>query len=315
MERWFIMQIDKLITAIDKKNNPTVAGLDPKLDYLPDSLKKNVTTFEQAGEALFEFNKQIIDHLYDIVPAVKPQIAYYEMYGIPGLVAFKKTCEYAKKCGLVVVGDAKRNDIGSTAGAYSTAFLGETQLGDHKEHAFDVDFLTVNPYFGADGIEPFISDCKQTGKGLFILVKTSNPSSSELQNLRVDNRFIYEIMGDKTNDWGKELIGEQGYSSVGAVVGATHPNELTSLRKQLPAIFFLVPGYGAQGGSAADIVGSFDQNGKGAMINASRSIMCAHAHARWSNQYSNENYAQAARVEAVRMRDEINQALDNRFNK
>lgn len=309
------MQIDRLITAIKEKNNPTVAGLDPKLDYLPDSLKRGVTTFEQAGEALFAFNKQLIDQLADIVPAVKPQIAYYEMVGIPGLIAFKKTCEYAKEKGLIVIGDAKRNDIGSTAGAYSTAFLGETQIGDTKQSAFDVDFLTVNPYFGTDGVEPFIRDCKETGKGIFVLVKTSNPSSSELQNLKVGNQTIYEMMGDKTSEWGQELVGEQGYSSVGAVVGATHPSELEILRKQCPTTFFLVPGYGAQGGSAADIVRAFDENKRGAIINASRSIMCAYANARWADQYSCEEFAQAARAEAIRMRDDINGALENRLNK
>jgi orotidine-5'-phosphate decarboxylase len=310
------MFIDRLIDSIEEKKNPTVVGLDPKIDYVPVHIKEKSfsdygESLDGAADAILTFNKMIIDSIYDIVPAVKPQLAYYEMYGLKGLEVFKETVRYAKTKGLIVIADGKRNDIGSTAEAYSAAFLGRTKISDDKEVAvFDVDALTVTPYLGYDGVKPFIDDCKKYNKGIFILVKTSNQSSGELQDLLTkDDKNIYEIIAQRNVEWGSELIGKYGYSSVGAVVGATYPNQAKILRKIMKSTYILVPGYGVQGGSAKDVASSFCKDGLGAIVNASRSIMCAYKSQMWKNKYDEKKFADASRAEAIRMREDINSAI------
>ena len=287
------MFADKLLSAIKEKNNPTVVGLDPKLDYIPEHILK-------LDDPIFEFNKAIIDATYDIVPCIKPQLAYYEMYGLEGLSAFVKTVNYAKSKGLLVIADAKRNDIAATSEAYSTAYLGDT---------FDCDALTVNGYLGTDCINPFLKNCKEKGKGIFVLVKTSNPSSGELQDkMLADGRSVCEAMADFVNEWGKEIIGESGYSAVGAVVGANYPEHAKALRQRMKNAIILVPAYGAQGGTAGDAAASFDENGSGAIVNASRSIMCAYK-SKVRGDFSPERFAYASRAEAINMRDALNAAI------
>lgn len=301
------MAFDRLIKNIVKMQNPTVAGLDPKLDYVPASIKdrcfaKYGKTLDGAAAALFEFNKALIGALCDIVPAIKPQAAYYEMYGWQGVKALCDTIAYAKSKGMFVITDGKRNDIGTTMEAYATAHLGTTDVEGEAIDAFGADALTVNGYLGTDGIKPLANICSEKDKGIFVLVKTSNPSSGELQDMKLDtDETVYEHMGRMCENWGNELTGEYGYSAVGAVVGATYPEQLKEMRAKLPHTFFLVPGYGAQGGGAEDVKNAFDENGLGAIINSSRGIMCA-----WKKQnLTEEDFAQAARNEAVRMRDEI----------
>lgn len=302
--------IDVLIEKIQERNNPTVAGLDPKLDYVPEEMKAEAfreygENFTGAAEAIFQFNKVLIDALCDIVPAVKPQAAYYEMYGLEGLRCMHRTIEYAKKNGMYVILDGKRGDIGATSEAYAKAYLGKTAIGGQEMAAFDADCLTVNPYLGTDGIKPFTDQCAACGKGIFVLVKTSNQSSGELQDLKSEGKYIYEHMADLVKQWGQDLIGSHGYSSVGAVVGATYPEQAETLRKQMPNTYFLVPGYGAQGGKASDVAKSFNADGMGAIVNASRSIMCAY-------QKQGGTLGDAARAEAIRMRDDILGALQER---
>ena len=303
--------MDELIRKIREMDNPTVIGLDPRYDMIPTCItSKYEKTLEGACKAIVEFNKALIDATCDIIPAVKPQIAFYEMFGIPGMVAFKETCEYAKEKGMIVIADIKRGDIGSTAEGYSNAYLGRTPILDKKEPIFDVEFVTVSPYLGSDGIKPFIKDSAEYGKGMFIILKTSNPSSSDLQDIKTtEGEEIYKHMGKLINEWGKDLIGEEGYSSVSVVVGATHPKQLQELRELMPHAFFLIPGYGAQGGKAEDIALAFDKNGLGGIINASRSLMCAYKQDRWKDIYSEEQFAEATRAEAIRMRDELNSAI------
>ena len=302
------MAFDRLIRNIQKMSNPTVAGLDPKLDFIPGFIKERAfaqygDTLEAAAQALLDFNKGLIDALYDIVPAVKPQCAYYEMYGWQGMHTLQQTIAYAKAKGMFVITDGKRNDIGTTMQAYAAAHLGNVQVNGQALSPFDADALTVNGYLGSDGIAPLLQICKQRDKGIFVLVKTSNPSSGELQDrLLQDDKTVYETMGAMCEEWGSDDIGEQGYSSVGAVVGATYPEQLTELRQKLPHTFFLVPGYGAQGAGARDIAGAFDHNGMGAVINSSRGIMCAYQ----KQGVDEREYALAARREALRMRDELN---------
>lgn len=295
--------IDILIDKIKEKNNPTVAGLDPKADYIPEEIKKAAfekhgETFEGISAAIFEFNKILIDSLYDIVPAVKPQAAYYEMYGIPGIECMHKTIEYAKSAGMYVILDAKRGDIGTTSEAYATAYLGKTKIGDKSVSAYDADCMTVNPYLGTDGVMPFVNECAENKKGIFVLVKTSNKSSGELQDLKSGGKYIYEHMAELVKKWGSDLVGTNGYSSVGAVVGATYPEQAASLREQMPRTYFLVPGYGAQGGGAKDVAPCFNKDGLGAIVNASRSIMCAY-------MKNGGSVGEAARAEAIRMREDI----------
>lgn len=301
------MAFDRLIEKIAEMQNPTVAGLDPKLDYVPSSIKeacfaKYGKTLDGAAAALFEFNKALIDALCDIVPAIKPQAAYYEMYGWQGVKALCNTIAYAKSKGMFVITDGKRNDIGTTMEAYATAHIGTTVVDGEEIDAFGADALTVNGYLGTDGIKPLAKICAEKDKGIFVLVKTSNPSSGELQDMKLEtNETVYEHMGKMCENWGEELEGKYGYSAVGAVVGATYPEQLKEMREKLSRTFFLVPGYGAQGGGAEDVKNAFDKNGMGAIINSSRGIMCA-----WKSQgLCEEDFAKAARNEAIRMRDEI----------
>lgn len=308
--------IDRLLEQIRQKKNPSVIGLDTRIEYIPDTIfrlfvKNGQSGFQLATEAILYFNKSIIDAIFDIIPAIKVQTAYYEMYGVHGMQVFRDTCAYARNKGLIVIGDAKRNDIGATAQAYSTAYLGKTNLGlGMTEEAFPVDFLTINPYLGVDGIQPFLEDCKRYKKGLFILTKTSNPSSGQLQDLLVDGKRIYEIVGEYIKEWSYELQGQYGYSSVGAVVGATYPEQMARLRNDLQGIFFLVPGYGVQGASGDDIANAFDKNGWGAIVNASRSVLCAYQkQSTQSGDNQHSNFAFAARLEVIRMRDEIINSL------
>ncbi len=306
------MFIDKVIEKVQGMENPTVMGLDPRLEFVPPSIKKEKVeiygnTLKAAAESILEFNCMLMDAVADIIPMIKPQSAYYEMYGSAGVEALEETVRYGREKGFLVLVDGKRNDIGSTSRAYASAYLGKTVLDrDLKEPVFDADALTVNGYLGMDGIAPMLEDCKQYGKGIFVLVKTSNPSSVQLQDMETaDGRKIYEVMADLVLDWGKDLTGKYGYSSVGAVVGATWPEQLKLLRKRMPTTCFLVPGYGAQGGGAVDVAGAFDKDGLGAVINASRSLMCAWKLERWNKQFTHEEFAGACREEALRMRKDI----------
>ena len=309
---------DKLAQQIKLKNNPSVLGLDPKLEYIPSSIREkyfieNVGSQKAAANCIIEFNKRLIDALYEVIPAVKPQLAYYEMYGTEGIRAFYETIRYAKKKGLLVIADGKRNDIGTTAQAYAKAYLGRTDINGIEEESFGADALTVNAYLGIDGIKPFIEECEKNDKGLFILVKTSNPSSGQLQDLvLLDGRTIYEAMADLVSQWGSATTGQCEYSSIGAVVGATYPKQLDEMRKRMPKAWILVPGYGAQGGTAADVAVAFDKNGLGAVVNASRSLMCAYNLEAWKNKFTHEDFAEAARAEAERMRDDINIAVSSK---
>lgn len=314
------MFIDKLIDNIKKYDNPTVIGLDPKLEYIPASIRNNALKeygegLAGAAEAIINFNKRLIDAVCDIVPAIKPQLAYYEMYGYEGVKAFTATTEYAKSKGMLVIADGKRNDIGSTVEAYSSAFLGKVSIENRDVPVFDTDALTVNPYLGIDGIKPFLNDCINYQKGIFILVKTSNKSSGQLQDLITqDGKHIYEKIAELVDEWGNELVGKNGYSSVGAVVGATYPEQAKKLRSIMKKAYILVPGYGAQGGTARDAANAFNSDGLGAIVNASRSIMCAWKAERWSGKYNEDSFDEAARAEAIRMKEEINEALNEALN-
>ena len=303
--------IDRLINKIKETNNPTVMGLDPRFDMIPKCVTdKYEKTLEGVSKAILEYNKALIDETCDIIPAVKPQIAFYEMFGIPGMEAFKETCKYAKEKGMIVIADIKRGDIGSTAQGYSNSFLGKTKIGDKEESIFDVDFVTVNPYMGTDCVKPFIEDCKKYDKGIFILVKTSNPSSGELQDLKLENgQEVYMQVANLVEKWGEDLIGEYGYSSIAAVVGATYPEQLEQIRKEAPHTYFLIPGYGAQGGKAKDIALGFDKNGLGGIVNASRSLMCAYKSELWKDEFKEEEYAKATRAETLRMKEELQAAI------
>lgn len=310
------MFIDLLIDRIKQMNNPTVVGLDPRIEYVPEFIKEKAfkeygITPAGAAMALLEFNRRIIDSLQDIVPAVKPQLAYYEMLGLEGLKTFAETVRYAKSKGMLVIVDGKRNDIGSTAEAYSSAYLGETFLSEGTAaRAFEGDALTVNPYLGIDGVKPFLEDCKRYEKGIFVLVKTSNKSSGQLQDLALaDGRRIYETVAQLVEEWGAETTGKYGYSSIGAVVGATYPEQAKVLRRIMKRAYILVPGYGAQGGSAADAAANFNEDGLGAIINASRSIMCAYQSEIWKNTYAPEQFDRACRAEALRMKEDINKSI------
>ena len=299
----------QLIKKIIETKNPTVAGLDPVLSYIPAYILEKAETehgksFKAAASAIMEFNIGLIDALCDIVPAVKPQSAYYEMYGLDGIKAYYDTIKYAKSKGMYVICDGKRNDIGSTSDAYATAYLGQTELFGDKERAFLGDSLTVNPYLGSDGIVPFVKRCAEFEKTIFVLVKTSNPSSGELQDLLVNDQTIYERVAGLVTEWGKETVNEYGYSSVGAVVGATYPEQSKKLRTLMPNTMFLVPGYGAQGGKASDIAHLFDKDGLGAIVNSSRAIMTAYQ----KENADGKEFASYARKEAIRMREDITNA-------
>lgn len=303
--------MDLLIDKIREKNNPTVMGLDPRYEMLPECIKsKYGKDVKSVCEGILEYNKALIDTTFDIIPAVKPQIAFYEMFGIEGIKCFKETCKYAKQKGLIVIADIKRGDIGTTAKGYSNAYLGKTLVSDKEESFYDIDWVTVNPYLGIDGVKPFIEDCQKYNKGIFVLVKTSNKSSGELQDLILeDGKTVYEKVAELVNEWGKELIGEYGYSQVASVVGATYPIQIKKLREIMPHSYFLIPGYGAQGGKAEDIALGF-KNGLGGIVNASRSLMCAYKSDKWKDKYKDEEYAKATREEAIRMKDELNKAIN-----
>ena len=307
--------INKLISNIRKTNEPIVVGLDPMLNYIPEHIQKKAfaefgETLEGAAEAIWQYNKGIVDATCDLIPAVKPQIAMYEQFGIPGLIAYKKTVEYCKSKDLVVIGDIKRGDIGSTSAAYAVGHLGQVQVGSKKYAGFDEDFATVNPYLGSDGVKPFMDVCKEEKKGIFVLVKTSNPSSGEFQDRVIDGRPLYELVGEKVAQWGDELMGD-GYSYVGAVVGATYPEMGKVLRKIMPKTFILVPGYGAQGGKGADLVHFFNEDGLGAIVNSSRGIIAAYKQEKYK-EFGAENYADASRAAVKDMIADISGALENR---
>ena len=304
--------INKLVEKIQKLNAPIVVGLDPMLNYVPEHIQKKAydefgETLEGAAEAIWQFNKEIIDKTYDLIPAVKPQIAMYEQFGIEGLKAFKKTVDYAKSKDIVVLGDIKRGDIGSTSAAYAVGHVGKVQVGSKTYVPFDEDFVTVNPYLGTDGVKPFIDVCKETGKGIFVLVKTSNPSSGEFQDRLIDGRPLYEIVGEKVAEWGEMHMGNS-YSYVGAVVGATYPEMGKVLRKIMPKTYILVPGYGAQGGKASDLAPYFNEDGLGAIVNSSRGIIAAYKQEKYAS-FGAENFADASRQAVVDMIEDITTAV------
>ena len=304
--------INKLIEKIRKTNAPIVVGLDPMLNYIPKHIQEKAfaefgETLEGAAEAIWQFNKGIVDATYDLIPAVKPQIAMYEQFGIPGLQAYKKTIDYCKSKDLVVMGDIKRGDIGSTSAAYAVGHLGHVQVGSKKYAAFDEDFATVNPYFGIDGVKPFIDVCKEENKGLFILVKTSNPSSGEFQDQLIDGKPLYELVAKKVVEWGEQCMGDT-YSNVGCVVGATYPEMGKVLRKLMPKTYILVPGYGAQGGTAEGLKPYFNSDGLGAIVNSSRGIIAAYKQDKYS-KFGADNYADASRQAVIDMIADINGAI------
>lgn len=304
--------INKLVEKIKKQNAPVVVGLDPMMKFVPkhlqeDAFKEYGETLEGAAEAIWQFNKAIIDNIYDIVPAVKPQVAMYEQFGIPGMTAYKKTIDYCHSKDMVVIGDVKRGDIGSTSEAYAVAHLGKVKVGSKSIAAFDEDFATVNPYLGSDGINPFLKVCQEEKKGIFILVKTSNPSSGEFQDKLIDGKTLYELVGEKVNEWAQQCMGDN-YSYVGAVVGATYPEQGKILRDVMPKSFILVPGYGAQGGKGADLVHFFNRDGLGAIVNSSRGIIAAYTNEAYS-KFGEKNFADASRQAALDMIADISQAI------
>ena len=304
--------INQLTAKIKKTGAPIVVGLDPMLNYVPQHIQKKAfaefgETLEGAAEAIWQFNKEIVDKTYDLIPAVKPQIAMYEQFGLPGLAAFKKTVDYCKEKGLVVIGDIKRGDIGSTSAAYAVGHIGKVQVGSRSYAPFDEDFVTVNPYLGSDGINPFLDVCREEKKGIFVLVKTSNPSSGEFQDRLIDGRPLYELVGEKVAQWGESLMGEE-YSYVGAVVGATYPEMGKVLRKIMPKAYILVPGYGAQGGKGKDLVHFFNEDGRGAIVNSSRGIIAAYKQETYA-KYGEENFADASRAAVEDMIADIRSAL------
>ena len=305
--------IDRLIEKIKKTHAPIVVGLDPMLDYIPEHVQKKAfqefgESLEGAAEAIWQFNKEIIDHTFDLIPAVKPQIAMYEQFGVPGLLAFHKTIEYCHGKGLIVIGDVKRGDIGSTSAAYAAGHIGTVAVGGKTYRPFDEDFITVNPYLGTDGIKPFVDVCRKEKKGLFILVKTSNPSSGEFQDRLVDGRPLYEHVGEKVAQWGADCMGES-YSSIGAVVGATYPEMGKILRKAMPKSYILVPGYGAQGGKGADLVHFFNEDGLGAIVNSSRGIIAAYKQEAYG-KFGAEHFGEASRAAVEDMVKDIDGALN-----
>ena len=302
------MSFDILQEKIRKAKNPTVAGLDARLEYIPSKLvaqcfEKYGETLEGAAQAVYRYNCDLMDALQGIVPAVKPQAAYYELLGWHGVKAMADTIAYAHDKGFYVIADVKRGDIGSTAQAYAEGWLGKSKVGSQSIAPFDADCVTINGYMGSDAILPFLNIAKAEGKGVFLLVKTSNPSSGELQDMIAGDRQVYTVMADLCKRLGAGSEGQRGYEALGAVVGATYPAELKELRRRMEHTFFLVPGYGAQGGTAEDVRHAFDRYGWGAIINSSRGILCA-----WQKmENGEENYQQAARQAAETMRDDIKQ--------
>lgn len=304
--------INKLVKKIQKTNAPIVVGLDPMMNYIPEHIQKKAfseygETLEGAAEAIWQYNKEIIDHTYDLIPAVKPQIAMYEQFGVPGMNAFLKTVEYCHEKDLVVIGDIKRGDIGSTSAAYATAHIGKVTVGSKTYSPFQEDFVTVNPYLGTDGVKPFVEVCKEEKKGIFILVKTSNPSSGEFQDRLIDGRPLYEHVGEKVAQWGADCMGDS-YSYIGAVVGATYPEMGRVLRNIMPKSFILVPGYGAQGGTAEDLVPFFNEDGLGAIVNSSRGIIAAYKQEAYA-KFGPEHFGEASRAAVEAMVADIDGAL------
>ena len=305
--------IDQLVAKIKKTQAPIVVGLDPMLNYIPEQVQKKAfeekgETLAGAAEAIWQFNKAIVDATYDLIPAVKPQIAMYEQFGVEGVIAFKKTVDYCKEKGLVVIGDVKRGDIGSTSEAYAVGHLGKVQVGSQTYAGFDEDFATLNPYMGSDSVNPFIKVCKENNRGVFVLVKTSNPSSGELQDKLVDGKPLYELVGKMVDEWGSDCIGESGYSEVGAVVGATYPEQGKVLRAIMPRTYILVPGYGAQGGKGKDLVHFFNEDGLGAIVNSSRGIIAAYKQEAYA-KFGAEHFADASRQAVLDMIADIQGAL------
>lgn len=304
------MSVNTLVNKIKALGSPVVAGLDARLEYIPASVtekyrKEYGSTLKAAAESMLEFNKTLIDALHDVVPAIKPQAAYYELLGPDGAVVLQKTIAYAHQKGMYVMTDVKRNDIGATAAAYAEAYLGKTQVFGEEIEAYGSDAVTVNAYLGTDGIEPFLKECRNRDKAIFVLVKTSNPSSGELQNRDMGGQPLYARVAEMFEKWGEGLDTPCGYNQVGAVVGATYPEEQKVIRALIPKAYFLVPGYGAQGATAKDIANAFNPDGLGAIVNSSRGIMCA-----WKKTGKNgEDFAEAARNEAIRMRDDIVSAI------
>ena len=304
--------ISQLIEKIQKTKAPICVGLDPMLSYVPEHIVKKAfdaygETLEGAAEAIWQYNKEIIDNTYDLIPAVKPQIAMYEQFGIEGLMVYKKTVDYCQEKGLVVIGDAKRGDIGSTSAAYATGHLGKVQVGSKSYSGFATDMLTVNPYLGTDGVKPFVDACNANDKGIFVLVKTSNPSSGEFQDKLIDGRPLYELVAEKVVEWGNMSM-DGTYSNVGAVVGATYPEMSKILRKLMPHTYFLVPGYGAQGGTAADLKHCFNEDGLGAIVNSSRGIIAAYRQEKYK-QFGPEHFTEASRQAVIDMVADINSVL------
>ncbi len=307
--------INKLVSKIKETGAPIVAGLDPMLSYIPEQILTKAfseygETLEGAAEAIWQFNREIVDNICDLIPAVKPQIAMYEQFGVAGLKAFERTVKYCKEKDLVVIGDVKRGDIGSTSAAYAAAHLGKVTVGANRISAFDEDFATVNPYLGSDGVKPFIKVCQEEKKGIFVLVKTSNPSSGEFQDRLIDGRPLYEHVGEKVAEWGAEHMGDS-YSYVGAVVGATYPEMGKILRKIMPKAYILVPGYGAQGGKGADLVHFFNEDGLGAIVNSSRGIIAAWQQEKYG-KFGAEHFGEASRAAVLDMKADIAQALQGR---
>ena len=302
--------INKLVAEIKKKDAPVVVGLDPMLGYVPEHLTKKAfeefgETLEGAAEAIWQYNKGIVDAVYDLIPAVKPQIAMYEQFGIPGMMAYKKTVDYCKEKVLVLIGVIKRGDIGSTSTAYAVGHLGKVTVGSRQYYGFDEDFVTLNPDLGSDGVNPFIDVCKEEKKGICVLVKTSNPSSGEFQDRLIDGRPLYELVGEKVAEWGSQCMGDD-YSYVGCVVGATYPEMGKILRKIMPKTYILVPGYGAQGGKASDLAPYFNKDGLGAIVNSSRGIICAYKQEKYA-KFGAEIYAEASRQAVIDMIQDINE--------
>ena len=308
--------IDQLIEKIEACQNPTVVGLDPRLSMIPEAIREEAyekygKTPEGAAEAFYLFNKEILDAVYDLIPAVKPQVAMYEMYGVPGLAAYIKTIAYAREKGLIVIGDIKRSDIASTAQAYADGHIGVAPVEGEKYEIYQEDFVTLNPYLGVESIEPYFKNMKDYNKGIFVLVKTSNPGSGQIQDLLAgpEDKPLYEIVGGLVEEWGSDFRGQYGYSDVGAVVGATHPEQGRRLREVLPHTFFLVPGYGAQGATAEDLRGCFDKEGRGAIVNSSRGIIAAWQKEKYASAFRADQWAQASRQAVLDMKEDLNSVL------
>ncbi len=306
--------IDALIQKIKETNNPTVVGLDPRLDFVPEHIKEEAydqygKTLKGAAQSYVMFNKAIIDEVHDLIPAVKPQVAMYEQLGAEGIAAYIETINYAKNKGLVIIGDIKRSDIASTATSYAQGHIGLVEVEDQKFEVYKEDFITLNPFLGIDSVEPYFEACKERDKGLFLLVKTSNPNSGQIQDLRVENQFMYEYIGQLVSEWGKDMIGQYGFSKIGAVVGATHKEQGIALRKQMPHTFFLVPGYGAQGATAEDLAGCFNQDGLGSIVNSSRGIIAAYKNVKYSGEFSPKEFAKASRQAVIDMKNDLNRVL------